>query len=91
MATYNLTVTTGAAEEKGLALYLAKVNADRAAEVPPKSALTTAQLLQRVIDNAVQDYKRQYKQDLRDRTGAALDNASGAQVTQVAAILGVTE
>lgn len=91
MANYALTVTTGAMEEKGLALYLSRVNAERAAEEPPKNPLNTTQLLQRVIDNAVQDYKRQYKQDLRERTGAALDNATGAQVTQVAAILGVTE
>lgn len=91
MANYTLTVTTGAAEEKGLDLYLTRTNAARAAEVPPKVAINKQQLLQNVIDGAVADYKRQYKADLRDRTGTALDAATASQVTQVATLLGVTE
>ena len=91
MATYALTVTTSANDEKGLAFALAQINAERAARTPPLDPLTAQTYLQRVIDGVVTDYKRQYKQDLRERVGAALDTATNAQVTQVATVLGVTE
>lgn len=91
MPTYTLTVTTGANEEKGLDLVLARENAARAAQTPPKTAITKQQYLQNLVDGCVSDYKRQYKQDLRERTGAALDTANAAKVSQVAALLGVTE
>lgn len=91
MATYNLTVTTTAADEKGLDFVLAKINTARAAEDPPKAAITKAQYLNALVDNLIVDYKRQYKADLRDRVGTALDAAPNAQVTEVAGILGVTE
>lgn len=91
MATYNINLTTTAADEKGLDFVLARVNAARAAETPPKAAITKAQYLNALVDLLIIDYKKQYKADFRERAGAALDVASNAQVTEVAGILGVTE
>lgn len=91
MATYNLTVTTNAAEEKGLDHILLRVNTARAEERPPKNAITKAQLLQGAINETVTDWKQQYKSDFRQRVGTALDTATAAKVTEVAGSLGVTE
>jgi len=91
MASYTITVTTGPNEEKGLDLILSRVNASRAAQTPPLPPLTKAEELTNILESVITDYKRQYKQDLRERTGAALDAANAAKVTQVAALLGVTE
>ena len=91
MATYTLTVTTGAKEEQGLDYILAPINAARAAQTPPLPALTKQQELQAIIDSVVTDYKRQYKADLKQRVADALDAATAAKVTQVATVLGVTE
>ena len=92
MANYNLTVTTNANEEKGLDFILARVNAARAAETPPKAAWNKTQLLEWGANGLVQDWRSQYKGDFRQRVGTALDTtATNAQVTQVAGILGVSE
>lgn len=92
MPTYPLTMTTGPAEEKGLDLVLARVNQLRARERPPRAALTKPQYLQGLVDNLVAGYKRQYRDEFSKRVEAALNTrASGAQITQVAQILGVEE
>lgn len=91
MATYNLTVTTNAADEKGLDFILLRVNTARAEETPPKSAINKTQLLQGAIDGTVTDWKQQYKADLRQRVGVALEAANAAKVTEVAGLLGVPE
>jgi len=91
MARYTVVVNTGVNEEKGLNLIMGRVNASRAAQTPPLPPLTTQEELTNIMESVITDYKRQYKQDLRERTGAALDAANAAKVTEVAALLGVTE
>lgn len=91
MADYTITKTTTAQEEKALDFVVARVNAARAAEEPPKAAVTKQQYLNAIFNNLIDDYVRQRKADFRERSGAALDVASNAQVTEVAGILGVTE
>lgn len=92
MPTYTLTMTTGPAEEKGLNLVLARVNQLRTRERPPRAVLTKQQYLQGLADKFVVDFKRQYRDDFRERVETAMTTtASGAQITQVAQILGVEE
>ena len=91
MAVYNPTVTTSAAQEKGLAFVTAQENAIRAAKTPPESPLTQAQYLQARVDDLITKYRKAYREDLRSRVGVALDAANNATVTQVATLLGVTE
>ena len=91
MPTYNLTVTTGAAQEKGLAFVVDQENAVRAALTPPEASITAAQYLQSRLDELVVKYRRAYREDLRTRVGVALDAANNKTVTDVAALLGVTE
>ena len=76
MATY--TIETSAAEEKGLDYVVAKRNAARAAEVPPKPALTNAEYLDNIL------VRRSLK-----AVGTAYDAATNQTQNQVKAILGL--
>lgn len=56
------TITLTATQETGLTFATNKLNVQRAAENPPKSALTEEQYLQAMIKNVINDYVKQ-KQD----------------------------
>ena len=91
MANFTVTISTTQARDKGIARELARVNDVRARQVPPAKTLTTAELIQLIVDDRVDDLARDYKQDLRQRVSDAVDTATAANVTRVAQILGVTE
>ena len=88
MATY--TIETSAAEEKGLDYVVAKRNAARAAEVPPKPALTNAEYLDNIlVRRSLKAFNDERKQDEAKSVGTAYDAAKNATQNQVKAILGL--
>ncbi len=91
MATYAVSVTTTAGQDVGLTRLLHKVNADRAAQVPPLQALADIPaLLVFLMMGAAADYLLQYKGEIRNTIGPALDTATAAQLTSIATTLGIT-
>ena len=91
MPTYSVSITTTAQQDKGIARALALVNAKRAQQNPPASALTDAQFVRLICNDRIDDFLREYRDDFRQRVSAAVDAASPSQTAQVAQILGVTE
>ena len=88
MATY--TIETSAAEEKGLDYVVAKRNAARAAEAPPKPALTNAEYLDNIlVRRSLKAFNKERKQDEAKSVGTAYDEATNATQNQVKAILGL--
>lgn len=88
MATY--TIETSAAEEKGLNYVVAKRNAARAAEVPPKPALTNAEYLDNIlVRRSLKAFNEERKQDEAKSVGTAYDAATNATQNQVKALLGL--
>ena len=88
MATY--TIETSAAEEKGLDYVVAKRNAARAAEVPPKPALTNAEYLDNIlVRRSLKAFNEERKRDDAAGVGSAYDAATNNTKNQVKAILGL--
>lgn len=88
MATY--TIETSAAEEKGLDYVVAKRNAARAAEVPPKPALTNAEYLDNIlVRRSLKAFNDGRKQDEAKIVEAAYDAATNTTKNQVKALLGL--
>lgn len=91
MAEYTVVITTNAAKERGLDKALFDANTARLAEIPPKPKWNKQQFLDNMVDNLLQRYAKQAKDDLRTRVSAALETAAGSTVTQTAVLLGVDE
>lgn len=90
MATYTLaTVTFSAAQEAGLDFVLFHVNAARALQSPPLSALTKQQYLDALVQALPADYLRQVREDFRNRAGVAMQSASVSTLQSVASTLGI--
>ena len=88
MATY--TIETSAAEEKGLDYVVAKRNAARAAENPPKPALTNAEYLDNIlVRRSLKAFNEERKADEAKAVGTAYDKATNATQNQVKALLGL--
>jgi len=88
MATY--TITTSAAEERGLDYVVAKRNAARAAEVPPKPALTNAEYLDDIlVRRSLKAFNEERKREDAAAVGAAYDAANNATQNQVKTVLGL--
>lgn len=88
MATY--TIETSNAEEKGLDFVVAERNTARAAEVPPKPALTKAEYLDQIlVRRSLLAFRDQMKASEAKEVGAAYDAANNATQNQVKAILGL--
>lgn len=88
MATY--TIDTSAAEEKGLDYVVAKRNAARAAENPPKPALTNAEYLDNIlVRRSLKAFNEERKQDEAKSVESAFDTASNNTQNQVKALLGL--
>ena len=88
MATY--TIDTSAAEEKGLDYVVAKRNAARAAETPPKPALTNAEYLDDIlVRRSLKAFNDERKREDAAAVGTAYDAATNATKNQVKALLGL--
>lgn len=88
MATY--TIDTSAAEEKGLDYVVAKRNAERAAENPPKPPLTNVEYIDQIlVRRSLKAFNEQRKADESSAVGAAYDAANNATKNAVKAALGL--
>ena len=88
MATY--TIDTSAAEEKGLDYVVAKRNAARAAETPPKPALTNAEYIDNIlVRRSLKAFNEERKAEDAKAVGTAYDEATNATQNQVKALLGL--
>lgn len=88
MATY--TITTSAAEERGLDYVVAVRNADRAAEVPPKSPLTNAEYIDQIlVRRSLLAFNQQRKAADAKAVADAYDAANNATQNAVKAALGL--
>lgn len=87
--TYSLTTTT--AQDEALQFAVDKLNAARAAETPPKPALTIEQYLQHIIDAAIPSYRAQMRQErVFDRLKDQWSTLTTAQKQAVCTQLGVS-
>lgn len=88
MATY--TINTSAAEEKALSFKVAEKNAERAAETPPKPALTNAEYLDNIL---VRRSLLAFKDMMDKAEGSAVEGkylaATNSVQNQVKALLGL--
>lgn len=88
MATY--TIDTSAAEEKGLDYVVAKRNAARAAENPPKPALTNAEYLDNIlVRRSLKAFNDERKAEDAKSVGTAYDAATNKTQSDVRALLGL--
>jgi hypothetical protein len=88
MATY--TIDTSAAEEKGLNYVVAERNAARAAEVPPKPALTNAEYLDQIlVRRSLLAFRDQMKAAEAREIKDAYEAANNATQASVRAALGL--
>jgi hypothetical protein len=90
MANISITLTTNANQDTALTRLLVKLNAERAMQTPPLAAIPdVTTMLRSILQNAVQDYLRQFRQEQKDVVGVAMETATNAQIQQVATTLGV--
>lgn len=88
MATY--TIETSNAEEKGLDFIVAERNAARAAEVPPKPALTNAEYLDQIlVRRSLLAFRDQMKAARAREIKDAYEAANNATQASVRAALGL--
>lgn len=88
MATY--TIETSNAEEKGLDFAVAERNAARAAENPPKPALTNAEYLDQIlVRRSLLAFRDQMKASEVKEVGAAYDASNNSTKNAVKAALGL--
>lgn len=88
MATY--TITTSAAEERGLDYVVAVRNAERAAEVPPKPPLKNAEYIDQIlVRRSLLAFNQQRKAADAKVVADAYDAANNATQNAVKAALGL--
>jgi hypothetical protein len=91
MATITLSLTTTARQDQALARLLVRMNTERAAQTPPLRPIADVPaMLTGLVEQAIQDYLRQYRQEQKDMLAAGVDTATSAQIQQAATALGVT-
>lgn len=88
MATY--TITTSNAEEKALTHMVAKRNAARAAEVPPKDPLTNEQYLDNIlVRRSLLAFKEEMDRDEQKQIADAYASASNQTQSDIKTTLGL--
>lgn len=84
------TISTDTNEELALDYILAKVNANRAGENPPKAPITKLQLLDGIIRDRLVSAWRERRTDEADRVRVAYDSANQATQDAIKSALGVS-
>jgi hypothetical protein len=87
MATYSH--TTNAIEDAAMAWLLRVENARRAALIPPLNPVTATQLVGVIMDNAFNDYVKQYRDRVNQQVKDNYDAATNATQASVRTTLGV--
>lgn len=87
----NHTITTTTAQEAALTAIVTRVNAERAAEDPPKAAITNTQYLDARVTEVLRDYIRQEqeRETPAERVITAFRDATPAVRQQVKTTLGL--
>jgi hypothetical protein len=88
MATINLVSTAG--QDVIIQRVLDKVNAERAAQVPPLAALTIPQYITSILVSAFQGWKQHQDQEDLEALKTAWSTATTTQKNQVKTTLGVS-
>ena len=83
------TISTTTTQETGLTKTVAKVNADRAAETPPKSAITNTQYVNKISKGAFDSYVNQTDEEDRASVKDAFKDADAATKAQIKTLLGL--
>lgn len=88
MATYSINTT--AIRETALQTYATERNAERAAQTPPKPALTAQDYMQRRVNEMLDNWSDEQRERLNLKSiKDALPTATDAQIANVKAALGI--
>lgn len=90
MAVHSLSINLNAKRERGLAFVVARINAERAAENPPRAAVTGDQYLDNLILTSADSWADQEADADRDSLREAFRTASPAQRAGVRTALGLS-
>jgi len=83
------TITTTAEQETALTKTVAKVNAERAAETPPKAAITNTQYVDKITKSTFDSYVSQTDEEDRVSVKDAFKNADASTKAQIKTLLGL--